>query len=141
MNPLIRGNMANPTGAAINGFVGAAAGVAGMMAMGAAVAHPGPSAVAAGAGVAYGYVANDSFREGVNGAARHTYQVVANGVADAGNPDQEYNGANQFANFAAVTGVALSLMTANPIFAYAGAAIGTAVVTIRAKERGQCVIS
>jgi hypothetical protein len=132
--------MANPAGAAVNGFVGGAAGVAGMVVMGAAMAHPGPAAVVAGAGAAYGYVASDSFREGINGTARHAYEAMANGIADANNPDQDYNGANQFANFATVTGVAVSLMTANPAFAYAGAAAGSAAIAIRAKERGQCVI-
>lgn len=132
--------MANPTGATVNGFVGGAAGVVGVAAMGVAIANPLPTAIIVGAGATYAYVSSDATRASINEGAKRTYEVIAENVADANNPRQGHNGAHRVANFVVATGIALSIATANPTFAYAGAALGAAAETIRAKERGQCVI-
>ncbi len=123
-----------------NGFIGGAASVAGIAAMGAVVANPLPAALIATSAATYAYVKSPEVRECAHGTVTRTWEVLRDGVGEPKQPNDESNEANRITNFAVLTGIGVSVLTANPIPLYLGVAVGTGAQAVRAAAHGRCSI-
>jgi hypothetical protein len=99
-----------------NGFIGGAASALGLAAMGLTIANPLGAAIIATSAVAYACLNSENAREGVVGGASVAYQGAADSLTTSSTP--------VFSISTVVGGAVATLVTGNPVFLYAGTAIG-----------------